>query len=59
MSEFLTLAEAAALLRCSTKTLRRRIHAGVIRCFWNGPRILFRRADLVSWLSGESHGPTA
>lgn len=59
MSEFLTLREAADLLRCSTRTLRRRIKAGVLPCYWLNRQIRFRRAELVSWLSGANHGPTA
>lgn len=52
MSEFLTLAEAANLLRCNERTIRRYVKRGALRGFWLENRLRFRRADLVSWLTG-------
>jgi hypothetical protein len=59
-SEHLTLDETAEWLRCSTRTLQRLLETG------NGPpvirlserRLIFRVADLRSWLSERTTGRT-
>jgi hypothetical protein len=59
-SEHLTLDETAEWLRCSTRTLQRLLETG------SGPpliriserRLIFRKADLRSWLAGRTTGGT-
>lgn len=48
--EFLTLKEAAARLRFSVKTLRRRIRAGVIRVTPEGGRQLIALDDFYAYV---------
>lgn len=58
--DFLLIDEVAALLRCSTKTIRRRIHDGrlpVIKAASN--RLLFRRADIAALLSPDGPGQSS
>ena len=50
--ELLTLAEAAALLRTPVATLRYWRHLGVgPKSFRLGRRVVYWRADLISWLT--------
>ena len=53
--EFLTVAEAAELARCSTRTIRRALRAGRLRGRQpggRGGRVLISRQDLYAWLAG-------
>lgn len=43
----LTIAEVAALRRCSTETVRRRIKAGVLPVVRQGRQVLVRREDAL------------
>ena len=55
-TEFLTVTEAARMLGCCTKTLRKRIHAGELRGIRTKPRTgdwRIRRADLLEDLVGD------
>ena len=49
MNDLLTVTEAAALLRCSQDTIRRRLRAGTLRYTRTGPggHYRIRRADLL------------
>ena len=57
-SEHLTLDETAEWLRCSTRTLQRLLETGrgppLIRI--SERRLIFRKADLRSWLAGQTTG---
>ena len=67
--QLLTVAEAAARARCSTRTLRRALHAGRLRAnqpAGRGGKLLIAVADLDGWLFGRnacgksvSHGASA
>lgn len=50
---FLTVEEAAELVRCSTKTIRRAFTAGVLRAFKPTTRVLLKEDDVRAWV--ESH----
>lgn len=52
MSDLLTVREAAALLRCSQDTIRRRIDAGTLRYTRTGPGGHYRihRDALLAWV---------
>ena len=53
-SYLMTLEEAAAALRVSTDTVRRRIRAGRLRAYRFGPRMLrLRRADVEREAKGD------
>lgn len=54
VSSTLNLAEAAALLKCSTKWLRGQVEAGTVPGRRIGRKYLFSRAALNTWLAGES-----
>lgn len=47
---FLTVGEAADLLCCCQKTVRRRIKAGELRCVRNGRRVLVPVAAIDEFL---------
>ena len=49
MPDVLTLREAAAFLRCSPDTVKRRVRAGKLPASKTGRRWHFRRADLERW----------
>jgi predicted DNA-binding transcriptional regulator AlpA len=57
-SEHLTLDETAEWLRCSTRTLQRLLETGsgppVVRL--SERRLIFRLADLRTWLAQRTHG---
>jgi predicted DNA-binding transcriptional regulator AlpA len=57
-SEHLTLDETAEWLRCSTRTLQRLLETGrgppLIRI--SERRLIFRKADVRSWLAGQTTG---
>ena len=48
--DFLTLKDAAKRLRCSVKTMRRRIHSGLIRATPEGGRHLIAVEDFYGYL---------
>jgi excisionase family DNA binding protein len=61
-AEFLTIEDAADWLRCSTKSLRRKVHAGSLPAIRGpGGRLLFERhavlAALPSAVGGVALGP--
>jgi excisionase family DNA binding protein len=47
----MTVAEASSVLRCSTRTLRRRIAAGALPVVVDGRRALIRRCDLDAYIA--------
>lgn len=51
--ELLRIGEAAALLRCSVRTIRARVADGTLAAYRmeNGQTLLFRRADLLALLT--------
>ena len=49
----LTTAEAAKFLRMSPAKLRDLVATGAVPSFKVGPRLRFRRQDLLAWLSRE------
>ncbi len=58
----LTVVEAAALLKVSSKTLYRLARLGLVPCrrLWSGPRkgvVRFVRRDLEEWLAGQAVPP--
>jgi DNA-binding transcriptional MerR regulator len=54
--ELLTIAEAAELLRAPVATLRYWRHLGTgPRSFRLGRRVLYRNADLRSWIDARRH----
>ena len=53
-SEFLTVSEAADLLRCSRTTLFREEQAGHIKCLRIRGRKLFERSELINALRRET-----
>ena len=64
MEEYLRIAEAAALLRISPRTLRNKMSAGVLRLGVHyfsppglGPR--FKRSAIVSWIEQAQRAPEA
>jgi excisionase family DNA binding protein len=44
--------EAASVLRCSTRTLDRRIRLGVLAATRHGDRVLIPRASIIDLLAG-------
>jgi hypothetical protein len=60
-AELLTIAEAALLLRAPVATLRYWRHLGTgPRSFRLGRRVVYRRADLRSWIDAQAaSGPGA
>ena len=52
MTDLLTIKQAAAVLACSTDTIRRRIRAGTLRYTRTGPGGHYRisRGDLLDWV---------
>lgn len=51
----LTLAEAAEMLRISRRTLERRVAAGALPVFRDGPRLLrIARSDLDAYVQGRT-----
>ncbi|WP_420555766.1 helix-turn-helix domain-containing protein [Roseovarius sp.] len=57
--DILTEPEAAAVLRMSTKTLKRRRSAGQIGHTRNGRRVLYRRAHLDEYLNAQDVAASA
>lgn len=56
----LTINEVADLLRCSTKTIRRRIRDGRLRVITAATnRLLFRYSDLVAYVSSNGQGQSS
>lgn len=53
-TELLTIAETAAWLRVSVKTLREWVRNGRIEAYRVGGRLRFRRSDLEVWLQAGS-----
>lgn len=51
-ADLMTLAEAAAAMRCGEDTVRRRIGAGTLPARRVGKRLLVSRADLDRLLAG-------
>jgi excisionase family DNA binding protein len=51
MEDVLTLKEAAAFLRCSPDTVKRRARAGLLPASKIGRQWRFRRRDLDEWLA--------
>ena len=47
LSPYLTVQEAAQLLKCSEETIRRKIKAGQIPATFDGNKWLIRREDLI------------
>jgi excisionase family DNA binding protein len=56
MPDVLTVREAAAFLRCSPATVRRRVRAGKLPASKSGRRWRFRRADLERCVARLSSG---
>lgn len=55
LKEYLTTAEAAALMKTSTKTIFRRIESGQLKATRNGnSQYRIRRLDVELWLAGHS-----
>lgn len=48
--EFLLIEEVAEILKCSVKSVRRRIEAGLIRSFKEGGRICVLKTELEAYL---------
>ncbi|UEM18456.1 helix-turn-helix domain-containing protein [Skermanella mucosa] len=48
---FLTVGETASLLRCSSRTILRRIAAGTLKARAEGNRYLIAQTDLDAYLS--------
>jgi len=49
--DFLTVREAAASLRCSTRTIREKVHGGVLgQCVRNGKFILIPKEGLRAYI---------
>jgi excisionase family DNA binding protein len=58
--DLLVIDEVAALLRCSTKTIRRRVHEGRLKYITAASnRLLFRRVDIAALLSSEGPGQSS
>lgn len=62
LPEFLTVLDAAGLLRCSPKTIRRRIANGLIDAVIEGRQPLIRRSAYLDYIHrlaapGQSPGP--
>lgn len=51
---YLTVEDAAAIARCSAKTIRRAIYAGQLRAFRPATRVLLREADVRAWVESRS-----
>jgi excisionase family DNA binding protein len=51
VSELLTLRQAAALLGCSTATVKRRISSGVLPAFRDGRLVRIREDDLRRYVA--------
>lgn len=61
-TDLLRLADAAAIARCSTRTLRRAVRAGRLRAVQpagRGGRVLIALGDLERWLFDVAGPPTA
>jgi excisionase family DNA binding protein len=50
MEPLLTTAEGAEILRCSTRTMLRRIQSGKLRAVQIGGRYLLRREDVAEFI---------
>ena len=55
-SPYLTVSDAAALARCSSKTIRRAIHAGHLTRIGATTRVLLAESDVRAWVE---NGPAA
>ena len=58
MSDYVTIAEAAELLRVKPETVRERMRMGIYQARVHyfrrqGTRPLFKRAALIAWIEGE------
>jgi excisionase family DNA binding protein len=49
-NNYLTIQEAAELLRCATKTIRRRIEEGSLKAYRNGRRIIIPREQVFDYI---------
>lgn len=59
-TEFLTIDEAASVVKLSTSTLAKlRCRGGGPRYIQTGRKILYRRADLVAWLEAKTFASTS
>lgn len=59
-TDYLTLGEAAEVVRLSTSTLcKLRCNGGGPKFIRAGRKILYRRADLVAWLEAKTFGSTS
>jgi excisionase family DNA binding protein len=54
---YLTVAEAADLARCSTKTIRRAIALGRLRAHKPTARVLISQQDLQAWVESQAVAP--
>ena len=52
-----TLPQAAELLQVSTKTVRRMIKSGALRCHYVGRQIRFTEADIGAFLNSSKEKP--
>lgn len=57
MNDLLTLAEAAATLRCCEKTVRKYVAAGKLPAVRRLGRVLVRRADIEALHNGQQVEP--
>jgi excisionase family DNA binding protein len=49
--EFLTIREAAEVLRCTERTVRQKVSDGCLRGYRNGKRILISKQDLQQYIN--------
>jgi excisionase family DNA binding protein len=54
---YLTVQEVAKLARCEHKAIRRAIHAGGLRAFQPGGKILIRESDARAWIEDHEIHP--